>query len=170
MTNARRRLALAAALPLLAACTGTTTFEIREVFEVDSTSGIHDAREVNLADLAGEAWDHRNRIDAVTVRSATATIVAVGPQNDAPNVSAEGTLQRGSGENLDSAQVVDALVPVQVGRSTTGTNLRDASRILERALDSDGVVSVELDAAPSSGRIQATIEVAVEVGVEWTPF
>ena len=172
MTNPVPRLArlTTAALPLLAACSGSTTFEIREVFEVDSTAGISDTREVDLADLAGEAWDHRNRIDAVTVHSATASILAVGAQNEAPNASAEGVLLRGTGENLESARIVDALVPVEVGRSTSGTNLREASRILERALDSDGLVAVELDAAPASGRLQATVEVVVEVEVEWTPF
>lgn len=94
----RTRMVLGAlALATVAACGGTTDFELTRTFQVQGTGTIAGSESVSLADEAGEAWDHRDNIDDVRVKSVVATITAVAPGNTAPSGALEGTLSRGAG-------------------------------------------------------------------------
>jgi hypothetical protein len=155
-----------AALALLAACGGDTDFTITQDYHV-SGAGISEARRVNLADEAGDAWDHRDKIKDVTLRSATATITAVNPGNTAPSGSVEGSVAR---PGQTPATVVDATGTIAVGTEVAGQNLGAASDVLKDALKGDGAIDLEVDAAPASGTADFEVRLVLEVRAEWSLF
>src|SRR5512144_3035910 len=86
----------ALALSVLAGCGGTATFTIEEKFTIDGTGNIDETSNINLADLAGDAWDHRDKIKDAKITAATAVVTQEYDSNTAETVSGSVTLSRGS--------------------------------------------------------------------------
>lgn len=82
------RLALAAALlPALTACTAVVPVEVTRDLALQSPGGpFAVAQEIDLTTEAA-VWSRRDSIDAVSIDEVTATVLAVGPGNQAASVT-----------------------------------------------------------------------------------
>jgi len=174
MTNGpglTRLLVGALALATIAGCSGKNDFEIRERYRIQGTGSVSASEDVNLADVAGDAWDHRDKINDVKVTSAVATITAVAPANTAPSGTVVAEVGRGSGAGQESAEVLNGSGAIAVGTRLEGRNLDAASGILKRAIDGDGLLSVQVDATiPEGTAADFTVEVVLQVEADWSLF
>jgi hypothetical protein len=162
--------ALAGALALAAAgCTGSSEFDVRRTFQLQGAGAVSASEGVNLADLADEAWDQRDHVNDVTIESAVATIIAVGAANTAPSAAVVGAVSRGSGAALERAEVMNGSAPIQAGARVEGQDLDAAGELLQRALESDGRLSVEIEGSvPEGTTADFTVEVVMRVNAEWS--
>jgi hypothetical protein len=173
MTNGPTRALLGAlALTTVVGCGGSTEFEITRTFQVQGTGTVSASEDVSLRDVAGEAWDQRDKIDDLKVKSAVATVTAVAaPPNTALTGALAGSVSRGSGASLETAEVVNATAAIAVGTTVVGENLGEASGIVKRALEGDGQLSVDVVAEiPSGTTADFTVEVVMRVEAEWSLF
>lgn len=173
MTNGLFRALLGAlGLATLVGCGGSTDFEIRETFRIQGSGSVSASEAVSLREVAGDAWDQRDNIEDVTVRSAVATITAVNvPPNDAETGALLGSVSRGSGAALETIEVMDASAAIAVGTRVEGQNLDEASALLKRALEGDGELSVEVVATIPDGRTaDFVVEVVMRVEADWSLF
>jgi hypothetical protein len=164
-TGLSRALLGGLALGGLVGCGGSTDFEITETYRIQGTGSIAASEEVRLADVAGEAWDQRDKIDDLNVKSAVATITAVAPTNTAPSGTLVGEVSRGS----QSAEVVNGSGPIQIGTRLEGQNLGPASDLVMDAIEGDGLLSVEVLATiPPDTTADFTVQVVMVVEAEWS--
>jgi hypothetical protein len=168
-TATSRALFGAFTLTALSACGATTDFEIREIVSVDSAGGAT-IQFVDLRAIAGDAWSERDKIDDVTIKSASATIVEVGLGNTATSGSGTATLRRSSAPT-DAATFAEATdIPIQTGSTYDAVNLSAVSGVVKRALNGDGQIEIVAEGSTSSGVAQFDAEIVIKVEVKLKPF
>jgi len=160
----------ALALSVLAGCGGTTNFTVEEDIEINGTGGATSSLDVNLADLAGDAWKHRDKIKDAKITSAVATILNVHGDNTATAVTGEAAIARNGSESTFAAGTVGP--PLSVGLTHPAQNLDATAKILKDALKDDGLLSVSYTATPSvaGAKTHLTVRVLIDVEVEWSLF
>jgi hypothetical protein len=155
---------------VLAGCGGTTNFTVKEDIEINGTGSATSSVPVNLADLAGDAWKHRDKISDAKITSAVATIKTVHSDNTATAVAGEAAIAR----NGDSATFAAGTVgpPLTVGLVHSAQNLDATASILKAALKDDGQLDVSYTATPTPGgaKTHLTVTVLIDVEVEWSLF
>src|SRR5512133_3145060 len=109
-------------LSTVAGCNLDHEFEIRETVSVDS-AGAATVQSVDLREIAGDAWSDRDKIKDVDVRSATATITAIGAGNTAQSGGGTASLRR-TAAPTDEVLFAEATgIPIEVGQSYSAVNL-----------------------------------------------
>jgi len=159
----------ALALTVLAGCGGTANFTIDEVFTINGTGEQTDTIDINLATLAGDAWDHRDKIKDGKITAATAVIETVIEGNTAETVSGEARVVR-PGQSVVFASGTN--LPVVVGTAHAAQNLDATADVILDALDGDGTLAVTYTATPTPGgaATRMTVRVLIDVEVEWKLF
>ena len=151
------RLAIAAALPLLAACTAVVPVDLRREVRLESPGGAFSAQqEIDLTTVSA-VWSRRDDVDAISVDELQATVTWVGAGHQAAAVSLAIAF-RPEGAPADGSRDVQAgtldHLPFQVGSAVTlqGTPALDA--FLLEALHGSGrftaVASGTLDDAANA--------------------
>jgi hypothetical protein len=168
-----RALLGALALAAAAGCGGSTEFTIERTFQVRGagTGGTLTAsQDVDLREEAGEAWTQRDHLDDVRILSAEGTLTAVAPGNTAATGDLAADVSRLYDGGVETVAVLDAQgVPIAVGTRLQATNLDPASDLLERALESDGQVSIAVHAAvPEGAAADFTVRVVMQVEADWS--
>ncbi|MFT3914200.1 MAG: hypothetical protein QM704_08790 [Anaeromyxobacteraceae bacterium] len=158
----------ALALSFVAGCSGTQSFTISEQIEVNGTGAATNSVAVNLKDIAGDAWKYRNKIKDATITSATAVIRQVHGDNTATSVAGDAKLTGASGNVTFAA----GTATVAVGSVHAAQNLDQTATILKNALKGDGALTVAYTATPTPGgaKTHITVEVLIDVEVEWSAF
>jgi hypothetical protein len=159
----------ALALTVLAGCGGTATFTIDEDFTINGTGSVDDTQHVSLPDVAGDAWDHRDKIKDAKITAATAVITFVYGDNTAVTVSGQSSLTH-AGQDVVFASGTN--VPVALATVHTAQNLDETADIIKKALKGDGQLDITTDATPTPGGAVTHIDVKVliDVEVEWSLF
>jgi len=168
------RLALLAAAALgLAACGGTVDFSVDENINIDSTvNGGAGLASVDLAASAGGAWKHRNKIDSVSIRSATATVTAKKAENTA--ATASGTvwlLPEGATEPTAAGAVQVGTwsgEPVEVGNVIDLTVTQALNDFIRNTFDGSGKFSIYAIGSTTGGnRVAVTLHVVLDAKLKW---
>ncbi len=165
------RAALAtAALAAASGCTRETDFDITQSFDVVTTgTSFTGIQTVNLADQAGSAWSHRNKVKKVTVNSVTGTIATVNPGNlatlgsGAAFLRPDGAPADGSGD-VPLGSWTD--VPITAGRTIDLAISPALNTAVNDALAGSGILSLVLD-ANADGTMNLVVEVRLRVAVEY---
>jgi hypothetical protein len=166
--------ALLCALALAAAgCGGSTEFTTDRTFQVRGTGTgepLSFSQDLDLREEAGEAWEQRDHIDDVRIRSAVATITSVAPANTVGTANLAADASRPYAGGLESVTLVDAQdVAIAAGTRLDATSLDEASDLLERALESDGRISVVVRAVVPAGAVaDFTMRVVFQVEADWS--
>ncbi len=149
-------------------CSGTQSFTISEMIEVNGTGAATNSVAVNLKDIAGDAWKYRNKVKDANITSATAVIRQVHGDNTATSVAGSASLAGGG----QSAVFVSGNANVAVGTVQQGQNLDTTGGIIKSALKNDGALSVSYTATPTpaGAKTHITVEVLIDVEVEWSAF
>jgi hypothetical protein len=160
----------ALALSVLAGCGGTTNFTVEEDLVINGTGAATDDLDINLADLAGDAWKHRDKIKDAKITSAIATIKTVHNDNTATSVTGAATVERGT----DTATFASGVAgpPLTVGLVHPAQNLSETAKIIKAALKDDGLLTISYTATPTPpGAVtHLTVTVLIDVEVEWSLF
>lgn len=159
----------ALALAVLAGCGGSTDFTIRETFEIDGIDGGDSDLTISLADIAGDAWDHRDKINDAKIKSAVGTITVVHPDNTAASASGSATINRPGGAEVTVASTPS--VAIAVGSWLAAEDLDGTARVIKDALKGDGQLEVHTNAVSTGGSlVHIDVEVVIDVEVEWSLF
>ena len=86
MTNLRLAL-VAAALPLLSACTAVIPIDVVRDVTLESPGGAFSTSQVIDFSAEPAIWSRRSSVDGVSVDQLTATVISVGPGHQAASVS-----------------------------------------------------------------------------------
>jgi hypothetical protein len=156
-------------LSTAAGCNLDHEFVIREVVSVDS-SGAATVQPVDLAAIAGDAWSERNKIKDVDVKSATATLTAVGAGNTAPTGSGTASLRRAAAPADEVLFAQATGIPIEIGQGYAATNLGALAGVVKRSLDGDGKLEILASGAADSGVAQFDAEIVIRVKVTFGMF
>jgi hypothetical protein len=168
-----RALLGALALAAAAGCGGSTEFTIERTFQLRGTGTggtLSASQDVDLREEADEAWAQRDHIDDVRILSAVGTLTAVAPGNTAATGDLAAEASRPYDGGVESVALLDAQgVLIAAGTRLEAVNLDPASDLLERALESDGQVSIAVHAAVPEGDVaDFTVQVVMQVEADWT--
>jgi hypothetical protein len=164
------RAALAtAALVFVSGCNRDTEFDIIKVYNVQTNALAHgpEVQTVNLAEEAGSAWDHRDKLKSVTVKTVTAVASNVNP--------AAGTVGSGSAALRRGASDIPmgswSGVPIVDGSLISAGGTDALNNAFNDALNGDGQLAFVL-AGNANNEFSATVTVTVHVEVEYSisPF
>jgi hypothetical protein len=160
----------AIALSVLAGCGGSADFTISETFEINGVGPTDSTQTVNLAEIAGDAWDQRSHIKDAKIKSATGYIRKIYSDNEAATATGEATISRGSA----TAVVAEATTPIAIDLTTwlAAKDLDGTASIVKDALKGDGILTLVTDAtpAPAGSRVHIDVEVVIDVSVDWSLF
>lgn len=172
---ARLASALAAALAL-AACGGTVDFTLEKDLDLDTAVNGGVVRVgVDLATEAGAAWARRDKISAISVHRAQATVTSV-TSPTVPPVEVSGTiwlLPEGATAPGAGAVQVATLTgePVAVGHTVSLTLSPELDAFLESAFNGSGRFSVYAQGTGAGGQVVACrLHVVLDVQVKWKPM
>ena len=156
----------------LAACGGNVDFTIARTLDVDTSV---DAGQVSgsfdFAAEAGSAWRERGHLDSVSIRGATVTVAAVGPDNAA--IAESGTvwlLPEGVTDPADPRAVqVGAWSdePVVAGHVVALTPSAQLDEFVTSALKGSGKINVVASADGGGARLQVTLHVVIDLRLRW---
>jgi len=162
------------ALLALAACGGTVDFSISRTLDVDTdvNSGqVSDS--YDLSTEAGNAWSERSHIDSVSVRGASATVTAVGPDNQAQTESGTVWLLPDGVTDVSDPRAVEAGSwndqPVTVGHVVTLTPSPRLDDLVTSALRGSGRLGLVATGDGGGLRLQVTLHVEIDLRLKWKP-
>lgn len=163
----------ALALATISGCGGKTSFTISETFTIDGTGSDDSTLNINLADIAGDAWDQRKHVNDATITSAVGYIRNVYSDNDATEATGHATIARPGGTPVTAAEATSAS-PVQISTTAwlAAKDLDGTASVIKDALKGDGALTLvtHADATGGTGHVHIDVEVIIEVDVKWSLF
>jgi hypothetical protein len=154
-----------AAIAAISGCTRDTEFDIIKTYHVQTNALSHgpDVQQVNLAEEAGSAWDHRDKLKSVTVNTVTA--VASNVSVPGPTIgSGSAALRPGAGPDIPMGSWTD--IPVADGSWISAGGSDALNGAFNDALNGDGILSFVL-AGNANNEFGADVQVTVHVTVEY---
>jgi len=161
----------ALALTVLAGCGGTATFTIEETFTIDGVGNIDETLNINLADLAGDAWDHRDKIKDAKITAATAIVTEEYGNNTADTVSGAVTLS-GAGGAVTFAEGTNVAIADNAVYAVENGNLGPLADTIKSSLKGNGQMELTTlgTVAPGGAATHIDVTVLIDVEVEWSVF
>ena len=166
----------ALALSVLAACGSSTDFTVKADFTIGpGTTLLTDTATINLATMAGDAWDQRKHITDARITSAIATITQVYEDQTADPLTASGSATMARSETGPTVTVAEQITPLditQVGNWLAAKDLDGASSMIKDALKGDGKLVFKTDAAqtPGDANVHIDVQVVLTVEAKWSLF
>jgi len=163
----------ALALATIAGCNQKSSFTLSETFEINGTGSDDSTMNVNLADIAGNAWDQRKHVKDATITSAVGYIRKVYADDDATQATGYATIARPSGTPVTAAEATSAS-PVAISTTAwlAAKDLDGTAAVIKDALKGDGALTLvtHADATGGTGHVHIDVEVVIDVEVSWSLF